>query len=49
MSGTSPDAHKAPNQGPVSGNRTPMLIGLGFVALVVLSMALLIGASFFPS
>ena len=49
MSGTSPDAHKAPNQGPVSGNRTPMFIGLGFVALIVLSMALLIGASFFPS
>jgi hypothetical protein len=35
--------------GPVSGNRTPMFIGLGFIALIVVMMAVLIGASFFPS
>jgi len=46
MSGTSPDAHKAPNQGPVSGNRTPMVITLVVLALLVVSIAVLTGASF---
>jgi hypothetical protein len=35
--------------GPVSGNRTPMFIALGAIAFVVLAMAIIIGASFFPS
>jgi len=49
MSGTAPDAHKGPNMGPVSGNRTPMFIGLGFIAVIVLMVAVLTGASFFAS
>jgi hypothetical protein len=49
MSGTSPDDRKAPNMGPVSGNRTPMFIALGFLALLVVMSAVLVGASFFPS
>jgi hypothetical protein len=49
MSGTSPDAHRAPNQGPVSGNRTPMFIALGVIAVLALMTAVLVGASFFPS
>lgn len=49
MSGTAPDAHKAPNQGPVSGNRTPMVITLVVLALVVVSIAVLTGASFIAS
>ena len=36
MSGTAPDAHKAPNMGPVSGNRTPMIITLALIGLMVL-------------
>jgi hypothetical protein len=46
MSGTAPDAHKAPNMGPVSGNRTPMIITLTVLAVMVLMVALLSGASF---
>jgi hypothetical protein len=49
MSGTAPDAHKAPNMGPVSGNRTPMFIALGVLALFVLAIAVITGASFLPS
>ena len=49
MSGTAGDDRKAPNMGPVSGNRTPMFIALGAIAFVVLAMAIIIGASFFPS
>ncbi len=49
MSGTAPDAQNAPNMGPVSGNRTPMFIALGFIALLVLMVAVLTGASLFPS
>ena len=50
MSGTAPDDRKdTPNRGPVSGNRTPMFIALGFIGLLVVMMAVLIGASFFPS
>ena len=49
MSGTSPDAHKAPNMGPVSGNRTPMLVTLAVLAFFVIAVAVITGASFFPS
>lgn len=49
MSGTAPDAHAAPNVGPVSGNRTPMLITLGILAFFVIAIAVITGASFFPS
>ena len=49
MSGTSPDAHKAPNMGPVSGNRTPMIITLSVLGVMVLMIAVLTGASFFFS
>lgn len=49
MSGTAPDAHKAPNMGPVSGNRTPMFIALAVIAFFVLAIAIITGASFFPS
>ncbi len=46
MSGTTPGDRKAPNMGPVSGNRTPMFITLGVLALIVISIAVLTGASF---
>jgi hypothetical protein len=49
MSGTSPDAHKSPNQGPVSGNRTPMIVTLGVLGLIVLMVAGYIVASFIAS
>ena len=49
MSGTSPDAQKAPNMGPVSGNRTPMLITLAVLAFFVIAIAVITGASFIPS
>ncbi len=49
MSGTAPDDRKAPNMGPVSGNRTPMFIALGFIAFFVLATAIITGASFLPS
>ena len=50
MSGAAGDDRKnTPNMGPVSGNRTPMFIALGFIALIVLSVAVLTGASFFAS
>lgn len=49
LSGTAPDAHKAPNMGPVSGNRTPMVITLAVLAFVVLAIAVITGASFLPS
>jgi hypothetical protein len=38
-----------PNQGPVSGNRTPMVIALSVLAVMVLMIAVLTGASFFFS
>ena len=38
-----------PNQGPVSGNRTPMIITLSVLAVMVLMIAVLTGASFFFS
>jgi len=50
MPGTSGDARQeTPNMGPVSGNRTPMFIALGALALMVIMVAVLVGASFFPS
>lgn len=38
-----------PNMGPVSGNRTPMFITLGVLAVVVVMVAVFVGAQFFPS
>jgi hypothetical protein len=49
MSGAAGDAHKAPNMGPVSGNRTPMIIALVVLGLFVLMTAIIVGASFVPS
>lgn len=50
MSGATGDDRKnSPNMGPVSGNRTPMFIALGAIAVLVIMTALLVGASFFPS
>jgi hypothetical protein len=49
MSGTAPDAYKAPNQGPVSGNRTPMVIALSVIALFVIAIAVLTVASLLKS
>ena len=37
---------KTPNQGPIDGNRTPMFIALGFVAFIVISIAVVTVASF---
>ena len=37
------------SDGPVSGNRTPMFIALGAVGLIVVMVALLVGASLIPS
>ncbi|MBC7372434.1 MAG: hypothetical protein H7323_00390 [Frankiales bacterium] len=37
------------SDGPVSGNRTPMFIALGTLAVVVVMVALLVGASLIPS
>ena len=46
MSGTSASEQRhAPNQGPVSGNRTPMIITLVVIAVVVIAIALVIVAS----
>ena len=44
-------ANRASNSstGPVSGNRTPMFIALGAIALVVVMVAVLVGASFIAS
>ena len=49
MSGTAPDAGKAPNMGPVSGNRTPMIVTLVILGVFVVMVAIIVGASFFPS
>jgi hypothetical protein len=38
MSGASGDARKAPNMGPVSGNRTPMIIALVFIGIFVVGI-----------
>lgn len=50
MSGTTGDDRRnAPNKGPVSGNRTPMIIALSALGIVVVMVALLAGASFFAA
>ncbi len=50
MSGaTGDDRRNTPNMGPVSGNRTPMIIALSVLAFMVLAVAIIAGASFFPS
>lgn len=49
LSGATGGATQAPNVGPVSGNRTPMVIALGVLAFFVLAIAVITGASFFPS
>ncbi len=50
MSGAAGDDRKStPNMGPVSGNRTPMIITLSILALFVVMIAVIVGASFIPS
>ncbi len=48
MSATS-GGRDEPNTGPVSGNRTPMIITLTVLAVIVVMTAMLIGASFIAS
>ena len=49
-SGAAGDARReSPNMGPVSGNRTPMIITLVVLGFFVLAVAVITGASFFPS
>ena len=40
---------ETPNMGPVAGNRTPMIIALSVLALLVVMAAIFIGASFVAS
>lgn len=50
MPGASGDARRGtPNMGPPAGNRTPMIITLVALAVIVLMVAVIVGASFFPS
>lgn len=50
MSGAVGDDRKnTPNMGPVSGNRTPMIVTLTILGLFVVMTAVIVGASFFPS
>jgi hypothetical protein len=50
MSGATGDDRKnTPNMGPVSGNRTPMIIALSILAVFVIMIAVIVGASFIPS
>lgn len=50
MSGTVGDDRKnTPNMGPVSGNRTPMIVTLVVLAVMVVMVAVIVGASFLPS
>lgn len=50
MSGaTGGDRRNTPNMGPVSGNRTPMIITLVILAVIVLGAAAFIAASLFAS
>lgn len=50
MSGaTGGDRENTPNMGPVSGNRTPMVIALVVIGLFVAMVAVIVGASFLPS
>ncbi len=46
---TGDDRTNAPNMGPVSGNRTPMIIALSILGLFVVMVAVIVGASFLPS
>ncbi len=50
MSGAGGDDRRGdtPNMGPVSGNRTPMIIALSILALFVVMVAVIVGASFIP-
>ena len=43
------DRKNTPNMGPVSGNRTPMIISLSILAVFVIMIAVIVGASFIPS
>ena len=47
MSGAAPDL--GPNHGPVSGNRTPMVLTLSILAVIVLLSAGFIAASLLAS
>lgn len=50
MSGAAGDSRReTPNMGPVNGNRTPMIIALSVLALIVIAFAVIVGASFVPS
>ena len=50
MSGAVGDDRKnTPNMGPVSGNRTPMIITLVILGIFVVMVAVIVGASFIPS
>jgi Family of unknown function (DUF6480) len=50
MSGAAGGASEhVPNQGPVSGNRTPMVVTLSILAVVVVMCAVFIVASLFAS
>jgi hypothetical protein len=47
MSGAAPQ--QQPNVGPVSGNRTPMVVTLVILGVIVVMVALLVGFSFVAS
>ncbi len=47
ISGTT--GNDGPNKGPVNGNRTPMIIALSVLAVIVLMVAIFVGAQFYPS
>lgn len=50
LSGAAGDAPRGtPNMGPVSGNRTPTVIALSLLGVLVVMIAVLVGASFLPS
>ena len=49
LSGAHGGERSTPNHGPVSGNRTPMVITLAVLAVLVVMCAALVGASFIPS
>lgn len=44
-----PPRSQTPNQGPVSGNRTPMIVTLVVLALIVIAVAVITGVSFLGS
>jgi hypothetical protein len=47
MSGATGTRHQTPNQGPVESSRTPMIITLSVLAVIVVMIAVLTAASFF--